>query len=69
VLGQGGLEPPLFIFNNASFYLIPVVQPAQWQASAMYQDLFQTLGVSLEDFFLGLGPWSAIPRTTVLPGN
>jgi len=60
--GQLPFEP-LYVANNVAYYLSASLTPAQFQTSSFYQDLFQTLGVSLEDFFVGIGGWAAIPRT------
>jgi hypothetical protein len=60
--GQIPFEP-LYLANNVAYYLNASLTPAQFQTSSFYQDLFQTLGVSLEDFFVGIGGWAAIPRT------
>jgi hypothetical protein len=69
--GQTPLPPPLvppptlFAANGTSYALkaSSYFTPAEFQDLDLYTDLFITLGVSQEDFFLGVGGWSNIPRT------
>ncbi len=59
--------PPLYTLYSYSYYLSASggISVAQFQTSDLYKDLFTTIGVPIENFFLGVGDWTAIPRTFV----
>lgn len=56
-------QPPILWMDNGECYGLKAQKYlAESDFQDLYNDLFTTLGVSLEDFFLGNGGWSAIPR-------
>jgi hypothetical protein len=40
------------------------ISASEFQGTTLYTDLFKTIGVTEQDFFLGNGAWADIPRTT-----
>lgn len=70
VAGAGVLiTQPTYTLNGRDYLLKGngSIPQSQWQSSPVYADLITTLGVSEEDFFVGDGPWAAIPRNYVFP--
>lgn len=58
----GSSNGALYSSNGTAYnFNVPLTQ-AEFKASAFYNDLFNTLEVSEQDFFAGNGAWTAIPR-------
>jgi hypothetical protein len=65
--GEPVPPPPAYVSPTNVYYALITddwaFSESGFQATTLYQDLFQTLGVSEEDFFVGNGGWVNIPRS------
>lgn len=56
-----------YTLNNVGYVLksgAGNISASQFNGTLLYTDLFTTLSVTEEDFFVGNGGWSSIQRTT-----